>query len=146
MIEMEGYTYPSVNPSARKAGTKEGIDDMKNRITKRMAMLAVLCVMIVAFAAPALAASYSKVYGQTQDRVRVRTSASSSATIFDNIVKGACVYVTESKTSGGSTFVKVNYRNSDGDIGSGWVCQHDGKTTLVKILSNTCRRMHGKNC
>ncbi|MBP3523919.1 MAG: peptidoglycan-binding protein [Clostridia bacterium] len=108
---------------------------MKNRITKCMAMLAILCVLITVLAAPALAASYSKVYGQTQDRVRVRASASSSATVIDNIVKGACVYVTSSKTSGSSTFVKVNYRNSDGDVDSGWVCQNDGKDTYVKILS-----------
>ena len=108
---------------------------MKSRITKCMAMLAILCVLITALAAPALAASYSKVYGQTQDRVRVRASASSSATVIDNIVKGACVYVTSSKTSGSSTFVKVNYRNSDGDVDSGWVCQNDGKDTYVKILS-----------
>ncbi|MGN0773834.1 MAG: peptidoglycan-binding protein [Candidatus Ventricola sp.] len=108
---------------------------MKSRITKCMAMLAILCVLITVLAAPALAASYSKVYGQTQDRVRVRASASSSATIIDNIVKSACVYVTSSQTSGSSTFVKVNYRNSDGEISSGWVCQNDGKNTYVKILS-----------
>ncbi|MGN0776166.1 MAG: peptidoglycan-binding protein [Candidatus Ventricola sp.] len=108
---------------------------MKNRITKCMAMLAILCVLLTVFAAPAFAASYSKVYGQTQERVRVRASASSSAAIIDNIVKGACVYVTSSKTSGSSTFVKVNYRNSDGDVDTGWVCQNDGKNTYVKILS-----------
>lgn len=135
MIWMDGYIRLSVKPSAEQADTKEGINDMKSRITKGMATLAILCVLIMALAAPALAASYSKVYGQTQDRVRVRASASSSATILDNIVKGACVYVTDSKTSGSSTFVKVNYRNSDGDVGSGWVCQNDGKDTYVKILS-----------
>lgn len=133
---MDGRVYPPVRQAVRrKADTKEGIDDMKSRITKCMAMLAILCVLITALAAPALAASYSKVYGQTQDRVRVRASASSSATVIDNIVKGACVYVTSSKTSGSSTFVKVNYRNSDGDVDSGWVCQNDGKDTYVKILS-----------
>lgn len=133
---MDGRVYPPVRQAVRwKADTKEGIDDMKNRITKCMAMLAILCVLITGLAAPALAASYSKVYGQTQDRVRVRASASSSATVIDNIVKGACVYVTSSKTSGSSTFVKVNYRNSDGDVDSGWVCQNDGKDTYVKILS-----------
>ena len=133
---MDGRVYPPVRQAVRrKADTKEGIDDMKSRITKCMAMLAILCVLITVLAAPALAASYSKVYGQTQDRVRVRASASSSATVIDNIVKGACVYVTSSKTSGSSTFVKVNYRNSDGDVDSGWVCQNDGKDTYVKILS-----------
>lgn len=133
---MEGRVYPFIHQAVReKADTKEGIDDMKSRITKCIAMLAILCVLITALAAPAFAASYSKVYGQTQDRVRVRASASSSATVIDNIVKGACVYVTDTKTSGGSTFVKVNYRNSDGNVDSGWVCQNNGKETYVKILS-----------
>jgi len=108
---------------------------MKNRITKRFAMMAILCVLIMALAAPALAASYSKVYGQTQDRIRVRASASSSATIIDNLVKNACVYVTSSKTVSGATYLKVNYRNSDGDISSGWVRMQDGSETYVKILS-----------
>ncbi|MBQ8617566.1 MAG: peptidoglycan-binding protein [Clostridia bacterium] len=108
---------------------------MKNRISKRFAMMAILCVLIVALAAPALAASYSKVYGQTQDRIRVRASASSSATIIDNIVKNACVYITDSKTSGSATYLKVNYRNSDGDISSGWVRMKDGSETYVKVLS-----------
>lgn len=108
---------------------------MKNRITKRFAVMAVLCVLIMALAAPALAASYSKVYGQTMDRIRVRASASATGTILDNIIKGACVYVTDSKTSGSDTYLKVNYRNSDGDISSGWVRMKDGKDTLVSILS-----------
>ncbi|MBE5800451.1 MAG: hypothetical protein E7321_10975 [Clostridiales bacterium] len=127
------YVHPSSSPC--KADTKEGIATMRNRITKRFAMLAILCVLIMALAAPALAASYSKVYGQTQDRIRVRASASASGTIIDNIVKGACVYVTESKTSSGNTYLKVNYRNSDGNISSGWVRLGDGNETYVKILS-----------
>ena len=108
---------------------------MKNRITKCMAMVTVLCVLAAAFAAPGLAASYSKVYGKTQEKVRVRESASTNATIIDNIIKGACVYVTSSKESGASTFIKVNYRAEDGDIESGWICQYDGDDTYVKILS-----------
>lgn len=99
-------------------------------------MLAILCVLLVGLSAPAFAAGYSKVYGQTQTRVRVRASASSSAKILDNIVKDACVYVTDSKTSGSKVFVKVNYRDSDGDVNSGWVCQRDGSESYVKILSN----------
>ena len=109
---------------------------MRCRITKCAAMLAILCVLLVGLSAPAFAAGYSKVYGQTQTRVRVRASASSSATILDNIVKDACVYVTDSKTSGSKVFVKVNYRDSDGDVNSGWVCQRDGSESYVKILSN----------
>lgn len=109
---------------------------MRCRITKCAAMLAILCVLLVGLSAPAFAAGYSKVYGQTQTRVRVRASASSSATILDNIVKDACVYVTDSKTSGSKVFVKVNYRDSDGNENSGWVCQRDGSEAYVKILSN----------
>ena len=109
---------------------------MRCRITKCAAMLAILCVLLVGLSAPAFAAGYSKVYGQTQTRVRVRASASSSAKILDNIVKDACVYVTDSKTSGSKVFVKVNYRDSDGDVNSGWVCQRDGSESYVKILSN----------
>ncbi|MBR4039458.1 MAG: peptidoglycan-binding protein [Clostridia bacterium] len=134
---MDGRIYPSVrlSSSPQTADTKEGITIMRNRITKRFAMLAILCVLIMALAAPALAASYSRVYGQTQDRIRVRAGASSGATILDNIVKGACVYVTDSKTSGGDTYLKVNYRNSDGNISIGWVRMADGNETYVKILS-----------
>lgn len=102
-----------------------------------MSMIAILCVLMTALAAPALAASYSKVYGQTQAKIRVRESASSSADVIDNIIKGACVYVTSSKTSGSNTFIKVRYRNSDGEISSGWLCQSDSDETYVKILSAT---------
>ena len=109
---------------------------MKNRITKCLAMVAILCVLTTAVAVPlAGAASYSKVYGMTQAKVRVRDSASTNATIIDNIVADACVYVTSSKTSGSATFVQVKYRSSDGDVETGWVCQSDGEETYVKILS-----------
>jgi len=109
---------------------------MKNRITKCIALIAVLCALAMTFAVPlASAASYSKVYGQTQDKLRLRESASTNAAVIDNIIKGACVYVTSSKESGGMTFVKVNYRSEDGDVESGWLCQNDGRDTYVKILS-----------
>ena len=63
---------------------------MKNGVIKRFAMLAILCVLVTVFAVPlASAAGYSKVYGQTQDKVRVRESASTNATVIDNVVKGA---------------------------------------------------------
>ena len=135
MIWMGVYVCPSIQVVRQEANTKEGIESMRNRITKRVAMLAILCVLIMALAAPALAASYSKVYGQTQDRIRVRASASSSATVIDNIIKGACVYVTDSKTVSSVTYLKVNYRNSDGEISNGWVRMQDGSETYVKILS-----------
>ena len=106
------------------------------RINKRSALLAILCVLVMVFAVPvASAASYSKVYGQTQDKVRVRESASTNATIIDNIVKDACIYITSSKTNGSNTFVQVKYRASDGSTATGWVCQSDGRNTYVKVLS-----------
>jgi len=110
---------------------------MKNRINKKVVTAAILSVLImVLLCASAFAASYSKVYGRTKERVRVRASASTSATVIDNIIKDACVYVSTSSTSGASTFVKVTYRNSDGNIATGWICQHDGDETLVTILSD----------
>ena len=106
------------------------------RINKRFALLAILCVLAMVFAVPvASAAGYSKVYGQTQDKIRVRESASTNATIIDNIVKDASVYITSSKVSGSNTFVQVKYRASDGSTETGWVCQSNGKDTYVKILS-----------
>lgn len=126
---------------SQKLGSKSGLERgdiiMTNgRINKRSALLAILCVLVMVFAVPvASAASYSKVYGQTQDKVRVRESASTNATIIDNIVKDACIYITSSKTSGSNTFVQVKYRASDGSTATGWVCQSDGRNTYVKVLS-----------
>ena len=128
-------------PDPKKLGPKSGLERgdiiMTNgRINKRSALLAILCVLVMVFAVPvASAASYSKVYGQTQDKVRVRESASTNATIIDNIVKDACIYITSSKTSGSNTFVQVKYRASDGSTATGWVCQNDGRNTYVKVLS-----------
>ena len=110
---------------------------MKNRINKKVVTAAILSVLImVMLCASAFAASYSKVYGRTKEKVRVRASASTSATVIDNIIKDACVYISTSQTSGASTFVKVTYRNSDGNIATGWICQHDGDESLVTILSD----------
>lgn len=128
-------------PDPKKLGSKSGLERgdiiMTNgRINKRSALLAILCVLVMVFAVPvASAASYSKVYGQTQDKVRVRESASTNATIIDNIVKDACIYITSSKASGSNTFVQVKYRASDGSTATGWVCQSDGRNTYVKVLS-----------
>lgn len=106
------------------------------KIMTRLAALTLLCVLAMIVVAPgASAASYSKVYGETLDRVRVRASASTSATIIDNIVKGGCVYVTSSKTSGSTVFVEVKYRNSDGDTSAGWICQSSGSSKYIEILS-----------
>ena len=109
---------------------------MKNSVIKRLTLAIVLLAMVTVFAVPlASAASYSKVYGQTLNRIRVRESASTNAAIIDNVVKGACVYITSSKTSGSNTFVQIKYRASDGSTATGWVCQNDGRTTYVKVLS-----------
>ena len=103
---------------------------MKNRITKKVVTAAILCALMVALVcSSAFAASYSKVYGKTQDKLRVRASASASSVVIDNIKKDAAVYITASSMSGSSTFVKINYRNADGDISSGWLCQNDGRNT-----------------
>ena len=108
----------------------------KSAMIRRLTVTAVLCALLLMIAVPvASAASYSKVYGKTQERVRVRESASTNATIIDNIIKGACVYVTSSKESGSNTFIQINYINKDGGQSSGWVCQSDGKTKYVEILS-----------
>lgn len=128
------YPFQS-SPSFLRRTRKRGYESMKNRGIKGIAMLALVCVLVTAFAVTACAASYSKVYGKTAERVRVRQSASTNAAIIDNIVKNACVYVTSSRTSGSMTFIKVNYRALDGDVESGWVCQSDSDTTYVKILS-----------
>lgn len=123
-----------------KNGCERGDFIMKSgRINKRFALLAILCVLAMVFAVPvASAAGYSKVYGQTQDKIRVRESASTNATIIDNIVKDACVYITSSKVSGSNTFVQVKYRASDGSTETGWVCQSDGQEHLCQdSLSGT---------
>ena len=132
------FRLPANTSAAPAADTKEGIYAMKNRGTRLAVMLAILCLLATALAVPvASAASYSKVYGQTLDKVRVRESASTNATVIDNIIKDACVYVTTSKTSGAATFVQVKYRASDGTVETGWVCQSDAGTSYVKILSAT---------
>ena len=102
------------------------------KITAILLTVALLCI-----AAAASAASYSKVYGQTQDKLRVRKSASTSATVIDGIQKGAAVYVVSSKTSGSNVYLQVKYRGYEGYVLTGWLCQTDGSTTYVKILSSS---------
>lgn len=97
-----------------------------------------LCLLLSMFGgATALAASYKNVYGKTRDKVRVRSRASFSAGVDDNIVRNACVYILESTTSDGATFVRVKYRDVNGDVATGWVCQNDGKTEYVSVLTAT---------
>ncbi len=109
---------------------------MTRRNNKRTVMLVVLCLLVMIFAIPtASAANYSKVYGQTQSRVRVRESASTNAPVIDNIIKHGCVYITSTKVSGDNTFIHIKYRAENGDVVTGWVCQNDGKETYVKVLS-----------
>ena len=111
---------------------------MTNKVRINFGLTAILCVLLVlCIAVPASAATYSKVYGTTQDRIRVRESASSSANTIDNLVKNRCVYIVQSKVSSGVTWVEVTYRTHEGGTGSGWVAQNDGKNTFVKVLSAT---------
>ena len=97
--------------------------------------LMLLAALLTCALAAAQAAGYSSVYGQTQAKIRVRKSASTSAEITDNIIKNACVYITSSKKSGSTTFVKIKYRASDGSLQTGWAAQESGGSTYVKILS-----------
>ncbi|MBQ8101629.1 MAG: hypothetical protein IJ127_01765, partial [Afipia sp.] len=110
---------------------------MKSRTGKHILGMALLVVLLTVLAVPAFAASYSKVYGQTQDKIRVRESGSTSATVIDLIASKACVYIVDSRTSGHNTFVQVRYRGYEGDVLTGWICQTDGDDTYVKILSAT---------
>ena len=63
------FRLPANTSAAPAADTKEGIYAMKNRGTRLAVMRAILCLLATALAVPvASAASYSKVYGQTQDK------------------------------------------------------------------------------
>lgn len=108
------------------------------RMKRCLSLVTVLCLLLgVLTVTPVMAASgYKNVYGKTLDRVRVRASGSLSATIVDNVIRGACLYILETDyASGGQTFIRVKYRDSDGDVATGWVCQHDGKSEYVRVLS-----------
>ena len=104
-------------------------------INKRfVSFLFLLCLLLV-FSVSALAAT-GNVYGLTSTRIRVRESASASGTVFDNIEQGRLVYITESKDSGGTTFLHVKYRTLEGKNGSGWIAQGSGGSTYVEILTD----------
>ena len=113
---------------------KEGIMLMKSRNFGRL-IVAVLLVLAMLAAVSASAATYSKVYGQTTDRLRVRESASTGSATIDNVEKSAAVYVVNSKTNASGTFVEIRYRGREGSILTGWLCQRDAKQTYVRILS-----------
>ena len=115
------------------AERKRGLLVMKNRIIRCLAALSILCVML--FAAAPMASAYSNAYGVTQDKIRVRETSSTNSTIIDNIVKNGLVYITSSHSTGDKEFVKIKYRNADGDISTGWACQHDVKNVYIKVLS-----------
>ena len=104
---------------------------MKNRKTALLliALLLTLCLSV------ASAAELSRVYGKTTDKIRVRSGASTSASITDNIIRNACVYITSSKTSGSTTFVQIKYRAKDGSIQTGWSAQKVGRSTYIDVLS-----------
>ena len=111
---------------------------MMNRIRSRFGFtVCLLVLLIVALAVPASAANYKKLYGTTKDRLRLRESASSNATTIDNLAKDRCVYIIQSKDSGGITWIEVKYRTHEGGTETGWVAQTDGKTTFVTVLSTS---------
>jgi len=120
-------------------GSKERGDmTMMNRIRSRFGFtVCLLVLLIVALAVPASAANYKKLYGTTKDRLRLRESASSNATTIDNLAKDRCVYIIQSKDSGGITWIEVKYRTHEGGTETGWVAQTDGRTTFVTVLSTS---------
>lgn len=107
---------------------------MINTLRKFSIMMSLLLVLVLLSSA-AFAASYSNVYGLTLTRIRVRESASTSGTLFDNIEQGRIVYATESKDSSGTTFLHVKYRTLEGKTETGWIAQSSGGSTYVEILS-----------
>ena len=113
-------------------------------MTKKKLLISVallLCALLFSLAA---AESYENVYGRTDTKIRVRASASTSAAVTDNIVSRAVVYITETKTSGDTTFVHLRYRASDGSIQSGWSAQKSGKSTYIRILKDSeARKTYG---
>lgn len=102
---------------------------------KKQCFFILLLSFVLVCAVMASADSYSNVYGKTLARIRVRASASTSAEIIDNLIKGACVYMESSKTSGGTTFAKLRYRASDGSVQEGWCAQKVGNTVYIDPLS-----------
>ena len=96
------------------------------------ALLFALCALLTA---AALGASYEKVYGVTLDRIRVRESASLNADVVDNLRADRCVYILSSKTSGGTTFVQVQYRAAEGKLDKGWAALKSGGTEYIDVLS-----------
>ncbi|MBQ8094769.1 MAG: peptidoglycan-binding protein [Clostridia bacterium] len=104
--------------------------------SKKSVILLSLCLVLLIAASSAFAASYSNVYGLTTTRIRVRETASTSGVLFDNIEQGRIVYVTESKDSGGTTFLHVKYRTLEGKTETGWIAQSSGGSTFVTILTD----------
>ena len=108
-----------------------------NRIRSKRIIAVILCVIAVFASSVALAATYKNVYGVTKERMVVHESYGTSSTSFDNVVKDRCVFILQSKDSGGNTWVEIKYRNAEGGLTTGWVCQSDGDETFVKVLSNS---------
>lgn len=118
-----------------KRNVRRGFAGMKKMKTRGFMAVLIGLLLSCCLATVAQAAGYKDVYGKTLDRVRVRAKASLSADIEDNIVSGACVYALDTDYVGGNTFIRIRYRDLQGDIATGWVCQNDGSKTYVKMLS-----------
>ena len=127
------YAHADVlHPKERKKGFCRDEENAEKSLDSGPDGLLLTCCLVVGAQA---AVGYEDVYGRTLDRVRVRASASMSAAIEDNIVSGACVFALDSDYVSGVTWIRVRYRDYEGDIATGWVCQNDGSTTYVQMLS-----------
>ena len=104
--------------------------------SKKISIMLTLLLILALLSSAAFAASYSNVYGLTLTRIRVRESASTSGTMFDNIEQNRIVYVTESRDSGGTTFLHVKYRTHEGKTENGWIALSSGGSTFVEILTS----------
>ena len=98
---------------------------------RRMTLALALCFWLLA--ATGLA-SPAKTYGLTMERIRVRKGASTDAAILDNLREDSCVYILQSKQSGSTTFVELQYRTLEGKLATGWSAQQSGGETYIRIL------------
>ena len=98
---------------------------------RRMTLALALCLWLLA--ATGLA-SPAKTYGLTMERIRVRKGASTDAAILDNLREDSCVYILQSKQSGSTTFVELQYRTLEGKLATGWSAQQSGGETYIRIL------------
>lgn len=105
-----------------------------NRFQKLLSWI--MLILLICVSVTALADSYEKVYGLTKDRIRVRAKASLSADIIDNLRADSCVYLLSREKNGGTTFVKLRYRNAEGKIGTGYAALKSNGTVYIEVLTD----------